>query len=139
MRIALGSARGLHYLHEGTDSKVFHRDFKSSNILLDENLEAKVRNGSSVGVHTRSCRHSGHHNFQLQRRESIVDRNRVLARNFKSSNILLDAKLEAKVRKRVLGWWLLCRTIDLKVRLANCFISIANKCGCCAKPERRFV
>jgi serine/threonine protein kinase len=98
VRIALGSARGLHYLHEGTDSKVFHRDFKSSNILLDEKLEAKVRNGSSVGVHTPSCRHSGHHNVQLQRRESIVDRNRVLARNFRSSNILLDAKLEAKVR-----------------------------------------
>ncbi|GAQ80825.1 Protein kinase superfamily protein [Klebsormidium nitens] len=42
VRIALGSARGLHYLHEGTEARVFHRDFKSSNILLDEKLEAKV-------------------------------------------------------------------------------------------------
>ncbi|MCO5554263.1 hypothetical protein L7F22_007791 [Adiantum nelumboides] len=42
MRVALNSARGLEYLHELVNPPVIHRDFKSSNILLDENFNAKV-------------------------------------------------------------------------------------------------
>lgn len=42
MKIALGAARGLAYLHEDSSPHVIHRDFKSSNILLDNDFTPKV-------------------------------------------------------------------------------------------------
>ncbi|WOL14039.1 receptor-like serine/threonine-protein kinase ALE2 isoform X2 [Canna indica] len=42
MRIALGAARGLAYLHEDSSPRVIHRDFKSSNILLEHDYTPKV-------------------------------------------------------------------------------------------------
>ncbi|KAJ9140656.1 hypothetical protein P3X46_031275 [Hevea brasiliensis] len=42
VKIAVGAARGIAYLHEDCHPRVIHRDIKSSNILLDNNFEAKV-------------------------------------------------------------------------------------------------
>ena len=42
LKLALGAARGLAYLHELANPPIIHRDIKSTNILLDENLNAKV-------------------------------------------------------------------------------------------------
>lgn len=42
LRIAQDAARGLAYLHEGMEFQIIFRDFKSSNILLDEQWNAKL-------------------------------------------------------------------------------------------------
>ncbi|XP_042511451.1 probable LRR receptor-like serine/threonine-protein kinase At1g06840 isoform X5 [Macadamia integrifolia] len=42
LRVALGSAKGILYLHAEVSPPVFHRDIKSSNILLDSKFTAKV-------------------------------------------------------------------------------------------------
>ncbi|CAH8369320.1 unnamed protein product [Eruca vesicaria subsp. sativa] len=41
-KIAIGAARGLAFLHHNCNPHIIHRDMKSSNVLLDENLEARV-------------------------------------------------------------------------------------------------
>ncbi|EFJ27863.1 hypothetical protein SELMODRAFT_171909 [Selaginella moellendorffii] len=42
MKIALGTAKALAYLHEALEPKVVHRDIKASNILLDAHWNAKI-------------------------------------------------------------------------------------------------
>ncbi|KAL4638990.1 hypothetical protein ACB092_03G185600 [Castanea dentata] len=41
-QIALDAAKGIEYIHDHTKSRYVHRDIKTSNILLDEGLRAKV-------------------------------------------------------------------------------------------------
>ena len=41
-QIALDAARGIEYIHDHTKAHYVHRDIKTSNILLDERLGAKV-------------------------------------------------------------------------------------------------
>ncbi|GJP40172.1 hypothetical protein CLOM_g24452 [Closterium sp. NIES-68] len=42
LKVALGAARGIEYLHRGALPPVIHRDIKTTNILLDYQMNAKV-------------------------------------------------------------------------------------------------
>ncbi|KAK0598044.1 hypothetical protein LWI29_030998 [Acer saccharum] len=42
LKIAVGAAQGLAYLHHDCNPRIIHRDVKSSNILLDENFEPRL-------------------------------------------------------------------------------------------------
>ncbi len=41
-QVSVGITRGLIYLHEDLQPRIIHRDIKASNILLDENFNAKI-------------------------------------------------------------------------------------------------
>ncbi|KAI3474907.1 hypothetical protein Pfo_030218 [Paulownia fortunei] len=40
--IIVGTAEGIAFLHGGSEFRIIHRDIKSSNVLLDENLDPKI-------------------------------------------------------------------------------------------------
>ncbi|XP_019088804.1 PREDICTED: probable LRR receptor-like serine/threonine-protein kinase At5g48740 isoform X1 [Camelina sativa] len=42
LKVAVDAAKGLDYLHNGSEPRIIHRDVKSSNILLDKDMNAKV-------------------------------------------------------------------------------------------------
>lgn len=42
LRIAIGAAQGLRYMHHDCSPPIIHRDVKSSNILLDSGFNAKI-------------------------------------------------------------------------------------------------
>lgn len=56
-KICLGVAKGLAYLHEESRLKIIHRDIKTSNILLDKQLNAKISDFGLAKLHEDDCTH----------------------------------------------------------------------------------
>ncbi|KAF6156787.1 hypothetical protein GIB67_033256, partial [Kingdonia uniflora] len=42
LKIAVDAAKGLNYLHNGSNQRIIHRDVKCSNILMDSGMNAKL-------------------------------------------------------------------------------------------------
>ncbi|PKA47046.1 LRR receptor-like serine/threonine-protein kinase ERECTA [Apostasia shenzhenica] len=57
LRIADGAAQGLAYLHHDCSPRIIHRDVKSSNILLDKDLEAHL---TDFGIAKSLCINKAH-------------------------------------------------------------------------------
>lgn len=57
LKIALGAAQGLVYLHHDCSPRIIHRDVKSSNILLDKDFEAHL---TDFGIAKSICESKTH-------------------------------------------------------------------------------
>ena len=57
MKIALGAARGLAYLHEDSNPCVIHHDFKASNVLVEDDFTPKVLYFGLAREATKGSRH----------------------------------------------------------------------------------
>ncbi|KDO82240.1 hypothetical protein CISIN_1g044997mg [Citrus sinensis] len=53
-QIALDAAKGIEYIHDHTKARYVHRDIKTSNILLDDGLRAKVADFGLVKLEERT-------------------------------------------------------------------------------------
>ncbi|KAF8089095.1 hypothetical protein N665_0518s0021 [Sinapis alba] len=56
-KICVGIARGIEFLHEGSMIRMVHRDIKTSNVLLDADLNAKISDFGLARLHEEEHTH----------------------------------------------------------------------------------
>ncbi|KAK6142175.1 hypothetical protein DH2020_005230 [Rehmannia glutinosa] len=129
LKIAQDAARGLAYLHEEMEFQLIFRDFKTSNILLDEDFNAKLsdfglaRQGPAAGsAHVSTSLWRGSH--------ELITGRRVLERNLPRG----EQKLLEWVRPYVSDPKKFHLILDPRLEGQNCMksaqklASLANKC-----------
>ncbi|KAL5577032.1 hypothetical protein UlMin_018731, partial [Ulmus minor] len=57
VKICVGIAKGLAFLHEGSALKIVHRDIKATNVLLDRDLNAKISDFGLAKLHEEDHTH----------------------------------------------------------------------------------
>ena len=71
LKIAVGIAEGLAYLHNDCDPPIVHRDIKPKNILIDDNLEPIISDFGTV-LYRKLSEDSYDHSETRKMRSTIV-------------------------------------------------------------------
>ncbi|XP_076895105.1 uncharacterized protein LOC143547601 [Bidens hawaiensis] len=88
LEICLDIARGINYLHTSMEGKprIIHRDIKSENILLDENMKAKIADFGLSKFHSRSQQASTIHTKHIAGTNFYVDPEYVTSAKYKKES-----------------------------------------------------
>ncbi|XP_076940426.1 putative receptor-like protein kinase At5g59700 [Bidens hawaiensis] len=88
LEICLDIARGINYLHTSMEGKprIIHRDIKSENILLDENMKAKIADLGLSKFHSRSQQASTIHTKHIAGTNFYVDLEYVTSAKYKKES-----------------------------------------------------
>ncbi|KAK1434786.1 hypothetical protein QVD17_00539 [Tagetes erecta] len=104
-KIVLGEASGLEYLHVGITPRIVHRDIKPGNVLLDENMEARIADfGRELDWLARYKIVLGEASGLEYLHVGITPR--IVHRDIKPGNVLFDENMEARIADfgRELDW-----------------------------------
>nr|GLL41960.1 receptor-like cytosolic serine/threonine-protein kinase RBK2 [Ipomoea trifida] len=85
-KVALGTAKGLQYLHEGCQRRIIHRDIKAANILLMEDFEPQLDLMWDCGFMYMSASCISFSGFQSKTFHTCCSCYRLLMRNGKLTN-----------------------------------------------------
>ncbi|KAJ6398451.1 hypothetical protein OIU77_019281 [Salix suchowensis] len=129
LRIALGSAKGLAYLHEDCHPRIIHRDIKAANILIDNNFEAmvadfglaKLSSDNYTHVSTRVMGTFGEEIFKKNSPPLITSPIRVQARSLMTTSLdtgnyneLVDPMLENNYNHQEMQRMIACAAASIR-------------------------